>query len=71
MASERYTELKFLTVTEVADWLRVSRMTVYRMIEGGELEAYRYGRNVRVSEQAVVNLLRRSAMDGDVADGQA
>ncbi|MEV1011748.1 helix-turn-helix domain-containing protein [Streptomyces sp. NPDC049881] len=47
------------------------RYTVYRMIEGGELEAYRYGRNVRVSEQAVVNLLRRSAMDGDVADGQA
>ena len=39
---------RFLTVTEVADLLRVSNMTVYRLIKSGDLPAVRVGHNYRV-----------------------
>jgi excisionase family DNA binding protein len=37
-----------LTVTEVAEALRVSSMTVYRLVNAGELAALRIGRNIRI-----------------------
>jgi excisionase family DNA binding protein len=39
---------RLLTVNEVADVLRVSNMTVYRLIKGGELPALRVGKNYRI-----------------------
>jgi excisionase family DNA binding protein len=39
-----------LTVAEVAQVLRVSNMTVYRLIKGGELPALRVGKNYRIRE---------------------
>lgn len=39
---------ELLTVAEVAEMLRVSTMTVYRLIRTGELPAVRVGRNYRV-----------------------
>ena len=55
--------LKFLKVTEVAAMLRVSRMSVYRLIHAGELEAVRFGRSFRVPEHAVNAYLRDSFYD--------
>lgn len=52
--------VKFLTVAEVAALMRVSKMSVYRMIHAGELEAVRFGRSFRVPEQAVHDYLRGS-----------
>jgi excisionase family DNA binding protein len=40
----------FLTVAEVADLLRVSTMTVYRLIEAGDLRALRVGKSFRINE---------------------
>ena len=40
--------IRFMTVSEVATSLRVSTMTVYRLINGGELPAARIGRSFRV-----------------------
>lgn len=37
-----------LTVGEVADALRVSTMTVYRLVQGGDLPALRVGKNIRI-----------------------
>lgn len=51
-------DVKFLTVAEVADTMRVSRMTVYRMVHAGELPAIRFGRSFRVPETAVVEVLQ-------------
>jgi len=45
------------TVQEVAELLRLSRRTVYRMIESGELEATKVGREWRVSEESLASLL--------------
>lgn len=53
-------EVKFLTVAEVAAVMRVSRMSVYRLIHSGELEAVRFGRNFRVPETAVQAYLNDS-----------
>lgn len=52
-----------LTVAEVADTMRVSRMTVYRMVHSGELPAIRFGRSYRIPAVAVEDLLRRPAAD--------
>jgi excisionase family DNA binding protein len=38
--------------------MRVSKMTVYRMVHAGELPAVRVGRSFRVPEQAVHDYLR-------------
>jgi excisionase family DNA binding protein len=44
---------RFLTVLEVADQLRVSTMTVYRLIKSGELRAVRVGKSYRLGEEDV------------------
>ncbi|MCW2817137.1 MAG: DNA-binding protein, partial [Nocardioides sp.] len=51
---------KFLTIAEVAALMRVSKMTVYRLVHGGELPAVRVGRSFRVSEEDVDEYLRKS-----------
>jgi excisionase family DNA binding protein len=47
----------FLTVAEVASVMRVSKMTVYRLVHAGTLPAVRVGRSFRVPEQAVHDYL--------------
>jgi excisionase family DNA binding protein len=53
-------DVRFLTVAEVAAIMRVSKMTVYRLVHSGELEAIRVGRSFRVPEQAVTGYLREA-----------
>lgn len=53
-------EVVFLTVAEVATVMRVSKMTVYRLVHSGHLPAIRVGRSFRVPEQAVHDYLRES-----------
>jgi len=54
------TDPKFLTVAEVAAMMRVSKMTVYRLVHSGELAAVRVGRSFRVKKEDVDEYLRRS-----------
>jgi len=56
-------EVRFLTVAEVASVMRVSKMTVYRLVHNGELPAVRVGRSFRVPEQAVHDYLRDSFVE--------
>ena len=56
-------ELRFLTVAEVAALMRVSKMTVYRLVHGGTLPAVRVGRSFRVPEQAVNDYLKESFIE--------
>ena len=53
----------FLTVAEVAAIMRVSKMTVYRLVHGGELSAVRVGRSFRVPEPAVRQYLAGARTD--------
>ena len=47
---------RFVTVAEVADLMRVSKMTVYRMIHAGDIPAVRVGKSFRVPTAAVGTL---------------
>jgi excisionase family DNA binding protein len=53
-------DAKFLTVAEVASMMRVSKMTVYRLLHSGDLPAVRVGRSFRVVEKDVDEYLRKS-----------
>jgi excisionase family DNA binding protein len=64
MADERdLSAVRFLTVAEVASMMRVSKMTVYRLVHAGDLPAVRVGRSFRVPEKAVQDYLRHSFID--------
>ncbi|MGO9035330.1 cell division/environmental response transcriptional regulator [Mycobacterium sp.] len=54
---------QFLTVAEVAALMRVSKMTVYRLVHNGELPAVRVGRSFRVHAKAVHDMLESSYFD--------
>ena len=57
------TAVTFLTVAEVAAIMRVSKMTVYRLVHSGELAAVRVGRSFRVPEPAVRDYLTGARTD--------
>ena len=56
-------QVQFLTVAEVAARMQVSKMTVYRLVHGGELPAARVGRSFRVPRRAVESHLRDAWSD--------
>ncbi|UNX56481.1 helix-turn-helix domain-containing protein [Georgenia sp. TF02-10] len=62
---------KFLTVAEVAELMRLSKMTVYRMVHAGDLPAVRMGRSFRVPQAAVEDIIAKGLgdWDQDRADG--
>ena len=60
---------RLLTVAEVATLMRVSRMTVYRLIRRGQLKAIRVGRNYRVRENDLSEYLEAQAVSGQVVEG--
>lgn len=58
-----------LTVAEVAEMLRVSTMTVYRLIRTGQLPAVRVGRSYRVRRGDLESYLEEQTVRPDsVAD---
>lgn len=56
-------EVRLLTVAEVAAIMRLSKMTVYRMVNSGVLPALKVGRSVRIPEYVVDDYLRKSFVD--------
>jgi excisionase family DNA binding protein len=56
-------EVTFLTVAEVAAVMRVSKMTVYRLVHSAELPAVRVGRSFRVPDQAVHDYLQAAFVE--------
>lgn len=52
---------RLLTAGEVAALMRVSTMTVYRLIRAGDLRAIRVGRGYRLRERDVEAYLGREA----------
>jgi excisionase family DNA binding protein len=59
---------QLLTVAEVAAQLRVSTMTIYRLIRSGELPAVRVGRNYRVRADELELYLQAQVVDPATLD---
>lgn len=53
LSSDDVTSARYLTVREVASMLRLSNMTVYRLINSGELPAVRVGKSFRLRDEDV------------------
>lgn len=56
------------TAAEVAERLRVSTMTIYRLIRSGELPAVRIGRNYRVRQEDLEAYLEAQVVQPDDVD---
>lgn len=56
---------RLLTVAEVASLMRVSNMTVYRLIKAGQLAAIRVGKNYRIRNDDVDRYLAARAVRFD------
>jgi excisionase family DNA binding protein len=54
---------QLMTAAEVAEQLRVSTMTIYRLIRSGELPAVRVGRNYRVPVAELERYLAAQVVD--------
>jgi excisionase family DNA binding protein len=52
----------YLTIAEVAGSLRVSKMTVYRLVRAHALASVRVGKSYRISEKAVEDYLRKTSV---------
>jgi excisionase family DNA binding protein len=48
---------RYATLPEVAERLKVSRRTVYRWIKNGDLKAYQFRREYRITESALKDFL--------------
>ena len=55
--AQSHARARFLTVAEVAELIRVSTMTVYRLIKAGDLPAVRVGKSYRIREDDVDEFL--------------
>lgn len=56
---------RLLTVGEVADVMRVSNMTVYRLIKSGQIGAIRVGKNYRIRESEVDRYLQERSVQAE------
>ncbi len=45
---------KYFSVTEVKDYLGLSRSKVYQLVESGELPACRFGGSIRISRTDIL-----------------
>lgn len=52
-----------LTIREVAEYLRISKNTVYEMIKRRELYASKVGKSYRLRQSEVTAYLRRNTME--------
>jgi excisionase family DNA binding protein len=53
LSQSQHAKGRFLTVAEVASMLRVSNMTVYRLISAGDIAAVRVGKSYRLREDDI------------------
>ena len=56
-------QVQFLTVAEVAAMMRVSKMTVYRLVHYGELPAVRVGKSFRVPRRRCTTTCENAYFD--------
>ena len=60
MNNDRLNAQKFYTITEVANILRVSYLTVFRWLQAGKLSAYKVGKQYRIEIQDLDKFLEKS-----------
>ncbi len=59
---------RYLTLPEVAEQLKVSRRTVYRWIKAGELGAYKFANEYRITESDLKDFLEARRVSAEEED---
>ena len=59
----RLNDPRLYSITEVAQLLSIGRSTVYDLVRSGELPSVRLGRSVRVTAEALRDLIERNRAD--------
>lgn len=54
----------YLTVSEVAEFLRLSVLTIYKYIKEGSLEAVEFGGHYRISNTSLQNFINTHKVGG-------
>jgi excisionase family DNA binding protein len=54
------TNREFYLVSELADALRVSHMTIYRYIKAGKIRAYKIGKEFRIGKREFQDFLNKT-----------
>jgi excisionase family DNA binding protein len=54
-------EREWLTYAEAGQMVGLSRVTLWKLVSAGEVEAARVGRAVRISRESLTTYMRRSA----------
>ena len=52
-----------MTVPEAAERLNLSQPTVSKLIRNGQLEAFKLGYSVRISEESIIKMLAESKIN--------
>ncbi|MFP4149695.1 MAG: helix-turn-helix domain-containing protein [Nitriliruptoraceae bacterium] len=56
----QHDETVWLSTKQAANQLGITPRTLYRLIDGGQLPAYRFGRVIRLKQQEVESFVERS-----------
>ncbi|MQL51039.1 helix-turn-helix domain-containing protein [Desulfofundulus thermobenzoicus] len=60
---------EILTVTEVAEWLKLRRSTAYKMVRAGIIPCFKIGRQVRVMRDDVLKIIRQQTISKENQPG--
>lgn len=55
----------FLTATDVAGILKISKALAYRLISNGEIVSVRFGRTVRITSFELENFIKKNVSNAD------
>lgn len=63
--------IELLTISQVAEWARVSTKTIYRWIESGKIPVVKFGqRTYRIPAGAVIEQLKQAGYENLVGLGR-
>lgn len=54
-----------ITVKQLAEFLQISELTVFRAIKAGKLDAFKAGRDWRIEREAVMKWVKRNNGNAD------
>ena len=53
-----------MTIKEVAELLKVNKMTLYRAIKKGKIKAVKIGKDFRITDTEFENFIKRNSTNG-------
>jgi excisionase family DNA binding protein len=59
MAENNHKEDEIMTVTEVAEYLKISEVTTYKLVQEGKLPAFKIGRHWRLKKSDLTEYIEK------------